>query len=94
MPKPSFKIWILKLHLDGQIMEVIASFECSTSLSKCECNHLNGELLYSNGCCYLNGQLLYPNVNVSFEWSTSIFKCKCNHLNGELLDTAIRMVNF
>ena len=45
------------------IMEPIASFEWLTSLSKCKCSHLNGELLYPNGHCYLNGELLYPNVN-------------------------------
>ena len=45
------------------IMEPITSFEWATSLSKCKCSHLNGELLYPNGHCYLNGELLYPNVS-------------------------------
>ena len=73
MPKPFFQIWDTEITFGLSVVKAIASFEWSTSLSKCKCSPLNGELLYSNGCCYLNGQLLY------------IFKCKCNHLNGELL---------
>ena len=30
-------------------------FEWSTSISKCKCSHLNGQLLYPNGQCCLNG---------------------------------------
>ena len=63
MPKPSFEIWDTEITFGWSVLETIASFEWSNSLSKCECSHLNGELLYSNGHCYLNGQLLYPNVN-------------------------------
>ena len=54
------------------IMEAIASFEWSTSLSKCKCSHLNGELVYSNGHCCLNGQLLYPNVNAVI-WMVNLY---------------------
>ena len=77
------------------IVEVIASFEWSSSIFKCKCNHLNGKLLYSNGRCYLNGQLLYPNVNVVI-WMVNL-NGHC-YLNGELLysnvNAFIWMVNF
>ena len=51
------------------IMEPITSFEWLTSLSKCKCSHLNGELLYPNGHYYLNGELLYSNGHALLvEW--------------------------
>ena len=54
--KTSFEIWDTEITFGWSIMEAIASFEWSTSIFKCKCNRLNGELLYSNGRSYLNGQ--------------------------------------
>ena len=77
MPKPSLEIWDIEITFGWSVVEAISLFEWSTSMSKCKCSHLDGQLLYPNvnaviwmvnfymqcKCSPLNGQRLYPNVN-------------------------------
>ena len=58
VPRPSLEIWDIEITFGWSVVEAISLFEWSTSISKCKCSHLDGQLLYPNGQCCLNGQLL------------------------------------
>jgi len=49
--KTSLEIWDIEITFGWSVMEAISLFEWSTSISKCKCSHLNGQL-----------RILYPNV--------------------------------
>ena len=74
MPKPSLEIWDIEITFGWSVMEALISlFEWPTSISKCKCSHLDG-------------QLVYPNVNAVI-WMANLYIqiCKCSHLDGQLV---------
>jgi len=48
VPKHFLEIWDIEITFGWLVMEAISLFEWSTSISKCECSHLDGQLVYPN----------------------------------------------
>ena len=99
VPKPSFEIWDTEITFGWSVVEAIASFQWSTSLSKCKCSHA---FWMVNFYIQMDTDIWMVNFYIQMDtvvWMVNfISECKCNHLNGEFhypnVNAVIWMVNF